>query len=132
MPVGDVNIGKTVIVEIKRAATPRPAAARNAVAQSALVKTSGVLTEVEAVSVHELDGHGRGVGNTRSGQSQVRQPIHRGRMHADDQEINEPVRIKVGDRVRHAGGVWLVEPPSGDVREMAASVILVQVRSAEI
>jgi len=53
-------------------------------------------------------------------------------MHADDQEIEKPVRIEVGDRVRHACGVRLVEPMGRDVGEMTVSVILVQVGSAEI
>src|SRR5206468_5264780 len=107
MPVSNVNIGKTVVVEIKRAAAPRPAAPRNAVAECALAKTTATLPEVEPVSMHEPNSHGGVVGKARPDQSQVRQTIHGGGMHADDQEIEKPVRIQVGNRVRHASGVRL-------------------------
>src|SRR5216117_4604066 len=85
MPVGNINIGKTVVIEIKRAATPRPAAPRDALAQCALAKTAAALTEVEPVSMHEPDAHGGVVGKARPDQAQVSQPIHRRRMHANDQ-----------------------------------------------
>src|SRR5436190_22632305 len=54
MPVRNVHIGKTVVVEIKRAATPRPAAPRDAVAQCGLAETAAALTDVEPVSMHKL------------------------------------------------------------------------------
>ena len=104
--VGDVNVGKSVVVEIKCAATPGPAAARDTLAQRGLAKTASALTEVETVSVHELRAHGV-VRVVRPGQPQVRQPIHRGRMHADDEEIQKAVPVKVSDRVRHSGGVHI-------------------------
>src|SRR5439155_27302853 len=132
MPVGDVNIGKTVVVEIKRAASPGPAAPRDAVAQRALAKTAATLTEVEPVSVHKPDSHGAGVGKARADQSQMRQPVHGGRMHSNDQEIEKTVLIEVSDGVCHPGGVRLVEPLGGDIREMTAPVVPVQVGSAKI
>ena len=56
--IGDVNIRKTVVIEIKRAAAPRPAGARDGIAEGRLLEPAVFPRQVKPIAEGHLTSHG--------------------------------------------------------------------------
>src|SRR6266567_8682419 len=160
--VGDIDVWKAVIVEIKRAAAPRPAGTGDGIIQGSFVTLCPLQTSsLSPIAHREGGGGGRGPstllfeaavypskkktiskGHRRSSQAilsrveapqaQMFQAVHSWRGHSDHQQVEPAIRIEIRQRVRHAESVRLGDRLAGHVGEVAAAVILVKVKAGKI
>ena len=130
--IGYIDIRKTVVIEIKCAAAPRPAGARDGLAEGCLFESAVRPRQVKPVAKGHLTSHGPFFGCAGARQTEMLQPVHRGRIHPDHQKVESAVGIEVRQRVAHAEGVRLGDPLAGHVGEMAVAVVSVKVNAGEI
>ena len=130
--VGNVNVGKTIVVEIERTAAPGPTGARDGIVERRLLEPPIGPREVEPVPECHARTHRVVFENPRSPQIEMFQTIRDGRIHSNHQNVKSSVRVEVRQRVCHAERMRLGDPLASDVAEMTATVVPVKINARKI
>ena len=60
------------------------------------------------------------------------EPVHGRGGHADHEQIQSAIAVKIGQGVRHAEGVRVWNPGCGDISELAFAVVLVKIETGKV